>query len=157
MKPILAVIAAMCLMCSGCSLLERVSAEELGAMRARVDQAELELARGQVAVDSLRIAADAAADPAERVKMLTLAANAEIALRDAAKIASHLKSTLAEAEKNSQTSKLELGIAAAWPLILAGIKFIPGAGGVAAPVADIAWNIFRTRKQREDEDKAAGK
>jgi len=111
-----------------------------------------QLATSKQAIASLAAASaqlTAIAESTGNEKSIAMAAAAQKALDIAREQIPAMEAQLAELE--AQEPGWKIALVAMWPLVVTGLRFIPGIGAAAGPIANMLWTITATKKQKQAE------
>jgi hypothetical protein len=111
-------------------------------VRAQVEQAKVTITTLAEAAAQLNALAESSGDK----RVIEMAAAASQALAIAQTQLPEMEAQLAQLEDSAPGWKVAL--AALWPLLMTGVRMVPGIGGIAAPIANALWAITATKKQK---------
>ncbi len=131
---ILAALVAVVLI-SGCGT-------DVASVRAQIESAKQTVATLAAASAQLQAAAESSKSP----EVIAAAGAAQKALELAQQKIPEMEAELAKLDAAAPPWKVAL--AAAWPFVLFGLRFIPVVGGALAPVAEAAWSMYATKAQK---------
>lgn len=136
---IVALLAA-CLAFGGCAWLSR--GVDVEVVKAQIAMVQDNISALEISVQSLTEIAEKTGE----AWAITAAHSAAKALYEAKQVLPQMQEKLKNIEDGTPMWKVAL--TAGWPIIIAGLRFVPIVGTALAPLAELAWAAYATKQQK---------